>query len=275
MINLRSDNEVGAHPRIIEAVSRAFTSGSAFSYGADEWTQRVENRLREIFEKPDLVAYPGRHRHRRQRAGARLLHAALGLGLLPSRRPHRGRGDQRARVLLRRAPGARSTARPARSTPRSSPRRSPSRSTAWCISRSPSAVSITQATEHGTVYAPEEIAAIATCRASPRAEAAHGRCALRQRPLLRRLHAGRADLEGRHRRAEPRRHQERRHGGRGRDLLQLRAGQRTSNTGASAAATCCPRCGWSRPSSTPTSPTACGSTMPATPTPWRAGWSPG
>ena len=58
MINLRSDNEVGAHPKIIEAVSRAFSSGSAFSYGADEWTQRVENRLRDIFDKPDLVAYP-------------------------------------------------------------------------------------------------------------------------------------------------------------------------------------------------------------------------
>ena len=58
MINLRSDNEVGAHPLIIEAVSRAFSSGPAKSYGADEWTQRVERRLREIFDKPDLVAYP-------------------------------------------------------------------------------------------------------------------------------------------------------------------------------------------------------------------------
>ena len=52
MINLRSDNEVGAHPAIIEAVSRAFTAGPVFSYGADPWTQKVEQRLREIFEKP-------------------------------------------------------------------------------------------------------------------------------------------------------------------------------------------------------------------------------
>ena len=44
-MNFRSDNEVGAHPSIIAAVSRAFTSGSAFSYGADDWTQRVESRL--------------------------------------------------------------------------------------------------------------------------------------------------------------------------------------------------------------------------------------
>ena len=55
MINLRSDNEVGAHPRIIEAVSRAFSTGSAPSYGADQWTRRVEDRLRDIFDKPDLV----------------------------------------------------------------------------------------------------------------------------------------------------------------------------------------------------------------------------
>jgi threonine aldolase len=57
-MNFRSDNESGAHPNIIEALSEAFSSGTAHSYGADEWTQRVERRLRELFEKPDLVAYP-------------------------------------------------------------------------------------------------------------------------------------------------------------------------------------------------------------------------
>ncbi len=57
-MNFRSDNEVGAHPRIVEAVARAFSSGAAPSYGADDWTQRVERRLRELFEKPDLVAFP-------------------------------------------------------------------------------------------------------------------------------------------------------------------------------------------------------------------------
>jgi len=57
-MNFRSDNEVGAHKLIIDAVGRAFTSGSAFSYGADQWTQRVEDRLREVFERPELVAFP-------------------------------------------------------------------------------------------------------------------------------------------------------------------------------------------------------------------------
>jgi threonine aldolase len=57
MMNFRSDNEAGAHPLIIEALGRAFTSGSASSFGEDEWTQRAERRLREVF-KPDLVAFP-------------------------------------------------------------------------------------------------------------------------------------------------------------------------------------------------------------------------
>jgi threonine aldolase len=57
-MNFRSDNEAGAHPAIIEAVSEAFRAGPVHSYGADEWTQKVEHRLREIFEKPDLCAYP-------------------------------------------------------------------------------------------------------------------------------------------------------------------------------------------------------------------------
>jgi threonine aldolase len=57
-LNFRSDNETGAHPAIIEAVGRAFSAGSVHSYGADHWTHKVEHRLREIFEKPDLCAYP-------------------------------------------------------------------------------------------------------------------------------------------------------------------------------------------------------------------------
>ena len=111
-MNFRSDNEVGAHPSIIEAVSRAFSSGSAFSYGADDWTQRVERRLRELFDKPDLRGLPGRHRHRRQQPGAGLLHAAVGRDLLPSDGPHRRRGDRRAGVLHRRARGCSASTAP-------------------------------------------------------------------------------------------------------------------------------------------------------------------
>src|ERR1700744_5366042 len=57
-MNFRSDNESGAHPAIIEAVGRAFTAGAAFSYGADQWTQKVERRLQDLFDKHDLRAFP-------------------------------------------------------------------------------------------------------------------------------------------------------------------------------------------------------------------------
>ncbi len=58
-MNFRSDNEVGAHPVILEAVTKAFSGGgTAPSYGADDWTHRVERRLRDIFGKHDLVAFP-------------------------------------------------------------------------------------------------------------------------------------------------------------------------------------------------------------------------
>ena len=58
MMNFRSDNEAGAHPLIIAAVGRAFASGSPASFGEDEWTRRVERRFREVFDKPDLLAFP-------------------------------------------------------------------------------------------------------------------------------------------------------------------------------------------------------------------------
>jgi len=58
MMNFRSDNEAGAHPSIIEALSRAYGSGSAKSFGEDAWTRRVEHRLQEVFDNPNLAAFP-------------------------------------------------------------------------------------------------------------------------------------------------------------------------------------------------------------------------
>ncbi|QQS13396.1 MAG: low specificity L-threonine aldolase [Rhodospirillales bacterium] len=57
-MDFRSDNTAGAHPAILEAVARAYRSGPLSSYGADELTARVTSRLRELFEHDTLVAYP-------------------------------------------------------------------------------------------------------------------------------------------------------------------------------------------------------------------------
>src|SRR5262245_54083182 len=50
-MDFRSDNVAGAAPDILQAVIAA-NSGTATSYGADPYSDRVEKRLGEIFEKP-------------------------------------------------------------------------------------------------------------------------------------------------------------------------------------------------------------------------------
>ena len=51
-----SDNEAGIHPRILAAIAEA-NKGHAPSYGADAWTQSLEVRFREIFG-PETRAFP-------------------------------------------------------------------------------------------------------------------------------------------------------------------------------------------------------------------------
>src|SRR4051812_45190578 len=50
-MDFRSDNVAGAAPDILQAVIDA-NAGTATSYGADPYSERVEARLAEIFEKP-------------------------------------------------------------------------------------------------------------------------------------------------------------------------------------------------------------------------------
>ena len=163
MINLRSDNEVGAHPLIIEAVGRAFTSGTAFSYGADEWTQRVERRLRDIFERPELVAFPvstGSAANVLALScctppwGTIFCHPAAHIAVDEANAPQFFTGGAHL-TLVDGANGkidvrklAEALAQPVYGV---------------VHHPQPAAVSITQASECGTTYAPEEIAAISTC----------------------------------------------------------------------------------------------------------------
>ena len=161
-MNFRSDNEVGAHPAIIEAVSLAFSGGTAPSYGADAWTHKVEQRLRDLFERPDLVAFPvatGTAANVLSLAcctppwGAIFCHTAAHILVDEANAPEfftsgaklctvggaSGKIDPRklAETLAEPVYGVVHHPQPA-------------------------AVSITQATESGTVYGPEEVAAIAT-----------------------------------------------------------------------------------------------------------------
>lgn len=47
-IDFASDNHAGAHPEVLEALAAA-SAGHAASYGADPWTERAGQRLREHF----------------------------------------------------------------------------------------------------------------------------------------------------------------------------------------------------------------------------------
>ncbi|MBY8974362.1 low specificity L-threonine aldolase [Rhodobacteraceae bacterium NNCM2] len=51
-----SDNAAGAAPQILEAVGRA-GEGFAWAYGADPTTDRVEELVREVFEAPEARAF--------------------------------------------------------------------------------------------------------------------------------------------------------------------------------------------------------------------------
>jgi threonine aldolase len=161
-MNFRSDNEAGAHPGIVEALARAFARGTAPSYGADEWTQKVERRLRELFEKPDLVAYPVA-----TGTAANVLSLACCTPSWGAIYCH-----PQAHIAVDEANAPEFFTAGAKLCPIDGPAgKVDPRKLAEALAQpvygvvhhpQPAAVSITQATECGTAYAPEEIAAIAT-----------------------------------------------------------------------------------------------------------------
>lgn len=56
MSNLRSDNESPAAPQVIEAVIAA-NAGAEHAYGADQYSQQLDQRFSELFET-EVVVYP-------------------------------------------------------------------------------------------------------------------------------------------------------------------------------------------------------------------------
>ncbi len=56
-IELRSDNAAGVAPEILAAVAGANTGG-ALAYGGDDWTSRLQQRVADVFEDPDVRVFP-------------------------------------------------------------------------------------------------------------------------------------------------------------------------------------------------------------------------
>ncbi len=162
-MNFASDNTTGVHPRILAAIAAA-AGGRAMPYGVDEVTRRVERRFAEIFERDCAVFLVG--------TGA----AANALALASMVPPwgaiycHPGghiNADECGAVEFYTA-GAKLMAIPgsAGKIAAADIARAYRRSGAGSVHvTQPAAVSLTQLTEAGTIYRPDELGAIGeVCR---------------------------------------------------------------------------------------------------------------
>jgi threonine aldolase len=161
-ISFRSDNDAGAAPRILEALA-ACNSGSAYPYGADDWTRGAEAQLGRVFERKVgvLLVNTGT-------AANSLAVAAMTPpwgSVLCHRQAHIHTDECGAPEFF----GAGLKLVPSTS---SGPRLDPQVLAAELLHGKgdvhevqPSSVSITQSTEEGQVYSPDQIAAISrVCR---------------------------------------------------------------------------------------------------------------
>lgn len=159
-INLASDNVAGCCPAIREALD-AVADGAAMPYAADPWTARAEAALRATFEAPDLSAFlvtTGTAANALAMAllappwGAVLCHADSHINTDEGGAPEFYTGG--AKLLPVAGPGGKVTPQAATAVADKAASRGVHRA-------SPSVLSITQATEVGTLYQPGEIKALA------------------------------------------------------------------------------------------------------------------
>lgn len=157
-MNFASDNTAPAAPQILDALARA-NVGAAASYGDDEWTARVEAKFHEIFERDVAVFLTV--------SGTAANAIALGAITPPwgviACHPEAhidahelgaaGFYSGGARLTFVDGPGAKVSLDALRELF--------ARDQVGVHTIAPSTVSITQASERGDAYAPEEIAAIA------------------------------------------------------------------------------------------------------------------
>ena len=154
-----SDNTAAICPEAWAALAEANHAPPVSSYGDDRWTQRVGAQVSEIFET-GLRHLFRLQRHRRQLSRSRSSLPAIRERALPRARAHRDGRMRRAGIFLAAAPSfSRSAEKTASSISPAPPRCW--RGIAMCIRPKSRALSMTQATECGTVYSPDELEAIA------------------------------------------------------------------------------------------------------------------
>ncbi|WP_342643493.1 threonine aldolase family protein [Rhodoligotrophos ferricapiens] len=163
-MNFASDNVVGVAPAVLDALAGA-NGGSATSYGADEWTARAEERLREIFEH-ELAMFlvtTGTAANALSLAaitppyGAVLCHEESHINVDECGAPELFTGGAKLVAVRGSGPGSRGAGKISADGIEATIAgfgRAPH-------SVKPAAISITQASEYGTVYTTDEIGSIA------------------------------------------------------------------------------------------------------------------
>lgn len=156
-MNFASDNVFGVHPRILEALSEA-NAGTAVSYSGDDWTTRAEKRLCEVFERNvrAFLVVTGTAANSLALSamvppyGAVLCHAESHIMVDECGAPELFTGG--AKLIGLDEPGGKITA--------GAIERKLDGFIRNVHDAKPAAISITQASEAGTVYTPAEIEAI-------------------------------------------------------------------------------------------------------------------
>jgi threonine aldolase len=157
--NFCSDNVAPMAPEILAALAEA-NSGNINSYGDDPWTEGLTERLRQIFEKPDLLAYPVATGTAANSLALSVLVPPYG-AVLCAEEAHINTDECGAPEFF--TGGAKLIALPAAdgrlSPAQIAPRVEDARAHGVHVTQ-PHALSITQSTEWGAVYGLEEIRAI-------------------------------------------------------------------------------------------------------------------
>ncbi len=157
-MNFASDNHYGVHPRILESLAEA-NVGSAMAYGADEWTKKSEEMLSNVFEKEvrSFLVTTGTAANGLALSavtpsyGAVICHGEAHINVDECNSPEMFTGG--AKMIGLHAPAGKLTPAAIEKSLKGFIRGE--------HDPKPATVSLTNATELGTVYAPQEVKAIA------------------------------------------------------------------------------------------------------------------
>lgn len=157
-MNFSSDNVTGAHPAIVEALAKAAAAGPMPPYGADPISERLNARLAEIFEH-EVAVFPVATGTAANALSLSALVPPWG-GILATDEAHVevdecGAVEAMSGARIQIVPGVEGKLTPEALAARIAPIRLGDQHHVQ-----PAAVSLTQATEAGTVYTPREVAAI-------------------------------------------------------------------------------------------------------------------